>query len=642
MTYIQKFAAVEADLISAAADGAPALHSEVFKKFASLIENADDATAIFDGVTDAIEEVKAASGWANGLNIAGAGIGLAGALAGPVMSVVKSIADRNKKSQALQKLQQAAPQLFQQNPQRAQAIFDLVFNAAPDIAANTIIMADLMTQMTSMPMLDLGTVGKLIDIAKSRAQTTQAIGPQSGLFSPHKGMMELGDKVQGMAGKIGSYKPVLNWSTEAIKKAGLTDSFTGSGTTLEQANNGTMMDQQGMGSSMMPLDAVVRELIEKQMELQQREEVLAQNEAYLQQAMQEMQQAGSQYQDMTGVDPNSGDVVPDGGPDAQTQPAPAAAPATEEPSAPAPGGAPDPAAGLEEPAPGAGAAPEALGTGAEDAGSAGLGEEQAEPAAGSDSGAAGEAAAEDGVPGDVGAVGADPANGAAPAPSPASAGAPFGVNQQAPAAAAEPDGDEAGEAASDGDGDEQLPVGEGEGMEAAGEDAPKGDGGEEGEAEDKAVPGNADGEHDISNIEQGAAAGPNTPESVEGTPEDEAHDAANKVQDGTPEDEIADAELASVLNSGGHVAGGAGAEEGAAPEASAPPMQAPPMDMGAPAMPTPAPSAPALGGNEQSITVPLRISIKIGEANSNPELAARANAYDAFSAAMSDLFTPSR
>jgi hypothetical protein len=637
MTNIQKFAAVEADLISAASEGAAALHSEVFKKFASLIENTDDATAIFDAVTDAIEEVKEAGNWANGLNIAGAGIGLAGALAGPVMSVVKSIADRNKKAQALQRLQQAAPQLFQQNPQRAQAIFDLVFNAAPDIAANTIIMADLMTQMTAMPMLDLGTVGKLIDIAKSRAQTSQANGPQPSIFSPHKGMMELGDKMQGMSGKLSSYKPVLNWGTEAIKKAGLTDSFTGSGTTLEQANNGTMMDQQGMGSSMMPLDAVVRELIEKQMELQQREEVLAQNEAYLQQAMQEMQQAGSQYQNMTGVDPNSGDVIPEGGSDGEAQEAvPAPTAPAEDAAAPPAGGEGDPAAGAEEPPAGASPEPGVPGAGAEDAGGEGLGAESPESAAGIGGEAAGEAATDDSVPGDVSALGADPAAGAPAAGAPAAA-APAGPGAQG--GVAEPDGDEAGDAAkADGDGDEKP----------AGEDAPKGDGGEAGEAEDKAVPGNEDGEHDISNIQSGVAAGPNTPETVEGTPEDEAHDAANKVQEGSPEDEIADAELASVLNAGGHVAGGAGA-----PPVNAPPGQGIPQNDGdaainagfgepvAPPVPTPAPAAPAPGG-EQSITVPLRISIKIGEANSNPELRERAQAYDAFNAAMSNLFTPSR
>lgn len=626
MTTIQKFAAVEADLISAASEGAAALHSEVFKKFASLIENTDDATAVFDAVTDAIEEVKEAGNWANGLNIAGAGIGLAGALAGPVMSVVKSIADRNKKAQALQRLQQAAPQLFQQNPQRAQAIFDLVFNAAPDIAANTIIMADLMTQMTAMPMLDLGTVGKLIDIAKSRAQTSQANGPQPSIFSPHKGMMELGDKMQGMSGKLSSYKPVLNWGTEAIKKAGLTDSFTGSGTTLEQANNGTMMDQQSMGSSMMPLDAVVRELIEKQMELQQREEVLAQNEAYLQQAMQEMQQAGSQYQSMTGVDPNSGDVIPEGDSDGEAQEAvPAPADSAEDAAPPAAGGEGDSPAGAED---AAAVQPPASGSavpGAEDAGGEGLGADASEPAAGGDGEAAGEAAADDSVPGDVSALGADSAGGAADAAAPAGAGAPSGV------AGGEP------------------PAGEGEAAEDAGDSEPKGEGDEAGEAEDKAVPGNEDGEHDISHIQQGVASGPNTPESVEGTPEDEAHDAANKVQEGSPEDEIADAELASVLNAGGHVAG----DTGGAPPVNAPPGQGIPQNDDdaainagfgepvSPPVPTPAPAAPAPGG-EQSITVPLRISIKIGEANSNPELRERAQAYDAFNAAMSNLFTPSR
>jgi hypothetical protein len=118
------------------------------------------------------------------------------------------------------------------------------------------------------------------------------------------------------------------------------------------------------------------------------------------------------------------------------------------------------------------------------------------------------------------------------------------------------------------------------------------------------------------------------------------------VQEGSPEDEIADAELASVLNAGGHVAGDT-------PPVNAAPGAGIPQNDGdaainaacgepvAPPLPTPAPAAPAPGG-EQSITVPLRISIKIGEADSNPELRERAQAYDAFNAAMSNLFTPSR
>jgi hypothetical protein len=130
-------------------------------------------------------------------------------------------------------------------------------------------------------------------------------------------------------------------------------------------------------------------------------------------------------------------------------------------------------------------------------------------------------------------------------------------------------------------------------------------------------------------IEAGESGGPNTAESIEGTPEDEMHDAANGVEEGTPEDEVADKELAAVLNAGGHVAGEAGEEEEEVPAADPAmeePAQVPEMPQEVPpAMPAPLPAAPAMApaspaapqgqptANGHEIILPLRITVKIGE-----------------------------
>jgi hypothetical protein len=157
-----------------------------------------------------------------------------------------------------------------------------------------------------------------------------------------------------------------------------------------------------------------------------------------------------------------------------------------------------------------------------------------------------------------------------------------------------------------------APVDNGEGDQPAGDEAQAREGDNE-----IPVPGESGpaAEHDMSAIQSGEAQGPNTAESVEGTPEDEAHDAANNVEEGSPEDQVADQELAAVLNAGGHVAGGAGDQE-----------------IPAPVAPSGVTSGPTADGGHE-VVLPLRISIKVGE---------RAKAYDSYHAAMKNLFTPGR
>jgi len=692
---IQKLAAIEADLISAAGEGATALHSEIFKKFAALIEEPEDVGLIFDAVTDTIEqEKKTAATWGEGLGIAGAGIGLAGALAGPVSSIVSHFMNQQKKSKALSDAQAMAPQLFEQNPGRAQAIFDLIFNSAPDLASNTVLLVDLLTQMMSMPMLDLGTISKMVEISKMRAETSRNSGS---MFAGNPAMTGFGQALGGVgdrmtamrqpgfidqlgraptmpeqirgglppgdgAPKHAEYKPVLNWATEAAKKAGLTDSFTGSGDMMQQANQGTQMDDMSMGSSMMPLDSIVRELIQKQQELQQREEIVAQREQQIQEAMQQIQQAGNEYQGISGVNPNTGDPA---------EP-PAAEPAAEEPAAEAPPMAEDPAAGGEQPgaepmaaepdasAPGdipPGAPPGAEGdeeqTGVKPAPEGvepdpAMGEETAEPMTGHGAPASEGGGAPEGMPPESGnppsEIGEEP-NGLGsqpevpvghPEPGDGAAAAMPTEAGEAEATGTEPTAAEEAPPAAEGE-TEDAP--HGENPAAEGEEPPAAEGEEPPAAEGEEPPaaeGEEPGAHPEIDPEAALAAGPNTPESVEGTPEDAVADAASGAPEGSPEDEASDAQLAATLNAGGHAAGGGGE--------AAPPMSAP-----APApMPQPVTSAPAVPGvtpqappnpMSQEIVLPLRISIKLGEAEPKTD---RATAYGFFNDAMADLFTQSR
>lgn len=628
------FAAIDADLISASAHGPTALHSEIFKKFAALIEDEEDIEAILDGLHDLTKPAKSAAptGWGQpaasplGGNLMQT-LSMGAMLAGPVMAIAKFIASKGDKDNALKAIQQSAPMLFAQNPQRAAAVFEAIYSTAPNLAKSPMVMADIMKQMMAMPSIDLGTIARLSEIAKNTAPR----GP-SGL----ENMVSSGAQaVSGLAGmkrakfahKDSKGNPTFfNWRSEACKQAGLTDAFTGSGTTLEQANNATQMNQMEQGNTMLPLDNIVHELLMKEMELSQREQMVMQQEMQLQQALQAVQQMGSAYQSQTGVDPNTGDPAAEEPAPAEEAPAPAEeepapveeapAPAEEEPAPAGDEGFPAYEQPAEEAAPvaeeeapvaeeGAPVAEEEAPVAEE---GAPVAEEQAQPpvdplAVLPPEGAgdpAAEAAAMQGLV-DAGQP-MPPASEteAPPAEEPvADEQAPPADNYLQPidSAIPQPEG-EAGPVT------DEAPEGEGEGEEpiVEGEDSEDdGEGEDDGEEEGEEGGEKADDEHDMELMNALEAEGPNTAESVEGTPEDAAHDALNGATEGSAEDEVADKELAATLNAGGQAAG----------QPDVPPAMPTPAAPAPAAAPAPVPSAS--GGHE--IVLPLRISVKIGEAD---------------------------
>lgn len=697
-----QFAAIEADLISAHAQGDVHLHAEIYTKFAALIEDEQDIEAALDGLADLANPPKVAvggfgsfgaaqpaAGGAMGSDLMGM-LAKAVMIAGPLIAGAKFLSSKADHDRALQTTQMTYPQLFQQNPARANALFEAVYSSAPNIGKNTILMGDLLKQLMSMPMVDMGTIARLTEISKNTSQ-----GSQGGGNPLINGISELSKKMTD-ARLMGSMKTssfpanfkaadgratVFNWGSEAAKLAGLTDAFTGSGTNLEQANQATMMNQQQSGSSMLPLDSVLHELLMKEMELQQREQTIVQQEQQLQQAMQAVQHIGSQYQGETGVDPNTGAPAQEAMPEAAPADMPPeqpqmeeAAPSSEMPmeDAPVEGEMPAeevPAAEGEIPA------EEAPVEGEEAPVEGELPAEEApiegEEAPIEEELPAKEAPVEEELP-----VDEEPATD--PAESSEAAGEPMDETsapvEEDPAMALPPAVDMSPEAVAAGEAglaDAATPMGpsdEGTGMrpeagvstdpfslgysegssiptsaeEVPAEEIPaeeavdtEANPAAEAEPTEGAAPEATD-EHDMPAIEAGESDGPNTAESIEGTPEDEMHDAANDVEEGSPEDEVADQELAAVLNAGGHVAG-EGEEEDVPPaEPTAGMVEAAPSDLRAMAPATPAesaapmpPAAPAMSpaqptANGHEIILPLRITVKIGEVD--PLIAMRRDA----------------
>lgn len=379
-----KLAGIEADLVSAHALGHKQLHAEIFAKFAELVEDPEDIEAMLDAVYDEAYPAKVAAGGFGsfGQQQPGAGAGLSLdlmkllsrgiMLAGPVMAAAKFLSSKSDHDNALHAVQNAAPQLFQQNPQRAQALFEAIYTSAPNIGKNTTLMVDLLHQLMSMPMVDMGTIAKLTEIAKNVSNTsgggnplTQSLGGMSDKLMHQQLSQSMMPRKQASVMVPAKFKAadgrptVFNWAGEAAKQAGLTDAFTGSGTNMEQANQATMMNQQESGNTLLPLDSVLHELLMKEMELQQREQVMQQQEMQLQQALAAVQHIGSQYQQEAGVDPNTGAPTED--PAAAAPPEGGEAPAME----PAAEGAPEGESAGEMPPEMAGGEPAAEGAGDE-------------------------------------------------------------------------------------------------------------------------------------------------------------------------------------------------------------------------------------------------------------------------------------
>ncbi|HSV27927.1 MAG TPA: hypothetical protein VLL76_00170, partial [Candidatus Omnitrophota bacterium] len=186
-------------------------------------------------------------------------------------------------------------------------------SSAPHLAQNTLVAKDLLTQMMSMPAIDLGTAKTMADIHQKGTGHVNP-GGAFGIDVPYIAGAEkniaLGKALQG---KVEDDKPrpdkvgtVLNWNTPAMKTAGITSMFTGSGTPAQQADNATNFQMEQAGMPILPLDAIVRELMAKEQELAVRQDTIAQQEAELQQAMMAMQGVQGAYQQQYGAPPEGG------------------------------------------------------------------------------------------------------------------------------------------------------------------------------------------------------------------------------------------------------------------------------------------------------------------------------------------------
>jgi hypothetical protein len=347
--------AAEADLISAAANGPAAVYGVLLQKLAELNLDTADRAAVLDRLEEIeLQNDRVPTKQAFLSEPVVRALALGTMIAGPAAAGIGAIMDARAKSKGFADLQATAPELMQ-DPVRGKALYDLLYSSAPTVAQNTPIAADLMRQMSAQPNIDLGTVGRLADIRKSMTgQKSDGGTPVGRLLSGVKDVGTMGQAANVLSsgsfgGKTASVRAnhialdgtpcFFNWGAEPMKTAGLTDAFSGSGTPMEQASNAYDMGQQTQQYPLMPLDAVVRELLAKEQELAQREEVLAQREQMMAQAAGVQGQMSGAYQSEYGVDPTTGLPVAD-----QEQPPEGDAPHGEQPA----GGMPPEAMGQPE------------------------------------------------------------------------------------------------------------------------------------------------------------------------------------------------------------------------------------------------------------------------------------------------------
>jgi hypothetical protein len=781
----QKIAAIDADLISVAHAGSAAIHAQMFQKLAEIITDPDDIDAVVAGLQELQEDCKIASAGpqgspaptsasSSGLEKAIRAAAIGSMVAPPVLMGIKYLHGKMRHQEALRNIQTLRPDLFQQDPVRAHAIFEMLHDTAPSLAHNTPIAADLVGQMMAAPQIDLGTASRMTEMGKNIAQSRGKEGP---LDRIQHGFSSAGDYGRGIqtavTGKVSEAKVAarhlttdrvltfFDWSSEICKTAGITDAFTGNGDTMTQAGNAFNASMLDAGNTMLPLDTIVRELINKEVELAQREQNIAQQEQQLQQAQQMLAQMAQIYQQQTGVDTQTGQPMAAGGeatpagdeaaPSAGDEPTPSAtmdtsgAPSASmggeeasnastpeaDPSSAAPAGddtGADTGSGDVGADGAADGAPDAAG--ADAAGEAADGQDADGAAAGGDAGGAEEGASDDtqaaapeGQAGaDEGAVAAPPtpedaqaltgpvvtpeaaegaqeemaqqAEPAAPADEQAGGDAPSAEEMAAanPAAEGAPEGGEApaeggeqpaeGEAPAEGgeapaedapaEGGDAPAEGEetgaeedaGEGSDtgeepAEGEPAEGGDSAESGESDAASVPG-ADGpvggeapegavgdssDGDSAGAPEGVPAagddhavggdgaaeptpepGTATPDNIEGTPADAAHDnVPGAPAEGSPEDQALDSAAADAVNNGAQPPTSVG-------------------DIAQPTAPSTADAANVAAGNEQGsqtierlFTVPIRVSVKVGEADSTAVADAHRDAKSAFDDAMDGL-----
>jgi hypothetical protein len=288
---------LEADLISAAARGKQHLIAELQKKLAAMDLDADDRGAILDAMMDKTAgPLDATSSFSSRMFPI---LGLGAMIAPAMIQGARWLSSKANAEPAWQRIQVLAPDLMQQDPYRARSLFKLLHGTAPSIAANTDVAVDILRQMMAMPSVDLGTIKGLTGISKDLREPIPTV--------PGKDIASTVQMIRD-PNPYTKRSSVLNWSTQACKNAGITDAFMGSGTAFQQANNQARMTDAQMGLPLLPLDAIVQELLQKEQELMAREDILAQQEAQMQQAQAMMNQMGSAYQNQYGVSP-SGEIT---------------------------------------------------------------------------------------------------------------------------------------------------------------------------------------------------------------------------------------------------------------------------------------------------------------------------------------------
>lgn len=668
-----KLAQIEADLVSASALGEAHLHAEVCTKLAELIENEDDLQLVLDRLAD-YDAVKTAGIGAKALPA----LSLAALAAGPAMAGAKWLSNRRAKDRAWS-MMQSDPDVIGEDPVRAKAMFDLLHSTSPHLATNPVVARDLMKQMGAMPMVDLGTASALARTGKDISSVSGGGGLDAVLDSSlrgHDAASRVGKNVQALTSKAASLMgtntgvPVrwtspdgvpcaFDWSTPAMKEAGVTDAFLGHGDNMRQADNAYNVKMMQDGLSLLPLDAVVRELLTKEQELAQREDVLMQQEMQVQQAMQQMQQMQQAYSQQYGVDPQAQQPMapeaadqgfaPEGGGMPPIDEAPAEDPAMGEPA-------------MDEPPMDAGGA---------------MGEDQmdTENPVPNDGG---ETAMEAGgqeppVEGEDPTGGADPATtdgfddeaGMGEATMVSDESALEGEDEYDETVPGDLDGDGEDDLNGDGELDEEaLPPGMGGDIDGDGED----DGNQDGEVDEAGLAEEAAEEASEAVSPEGASVGGEegdvpaegeemAPEGgdlegadIEGTVQDELdhHQGPDALSEGSPEDMAADEALADEMSDTGEepmpIPGGAPHEMvGAMDGGPAPEEMAGDPLLGAPPAPAPAPATPQpqIGPDgSMNITVPLpaiQVSIKMAEKCAEERMAEDRGEYYQ---TLNDLFRP--
>jgi len=265
-------AGIETALIEATTRGKAALVATLFEKLSELQLDDYDREEILEALGEA---GKTAALSPNTIRLLSA----SALLAGPAMAGAKMLARKMSHERGLAAVRQTAPELFQQEPHRAQAIYDLVHSSAPSIATNPVVMGDIMRQMMAMPSIDLGTASAIHGLQRSvppsdygaqLAKLKDQTGGMALLTTGDPANMPVAPKVASVM-VLAAYRDekgnptILDWGRPAIKQADVSHIFGsgGQGTVMDQANQTGAIQPAVAAAPMVPLDLVLQELMAK-------------------------------------------------------------------------------------------------------------------------------------------------------------------------------------------------------------------------------------------------------------------------------------------------------------------------------------------------------------------------------------------